>query len=404
MDEKKKKGFFAKIKPLEWILIAISIIIITTIIVVNVGGGVHVAYVNSNLWIFYRVLLSFGSSSEVVRDIFGNAIHTQNFITFLFIGFLYSNLLVAIALILYIIRKRSWRTIIGAAPFLLGAGLTLYSGTFFYVGIQPILDQNILYFSSHPGATFTDYFPAFMWACICLIGTLTAVVYIVAGLSLVISVVTATKEAEKRKASAKALETEPLVDDVEQLLVRHFSGHHVPAKETIVIKEVKEAVVATPAVKAVVVPSATAEKKEPYPERIPFVEKLEGAEKDIKDKYNVVKSHLLAYGVKSRISISGDTFRLHTEEYAVVTVIGRHLKIYLPLNLKDYKDTAIPVIDASHFKKYGNLPVAFNIRSDLSLRRALKLIDDAMLKKGLVMGEEVAKNHASVAIRGEKQK
>lgn len=153
----------------------------------------------------------------------------------------------------------------------------------------------------------------------------------------------------------------------------------------------------------VVAPVIDAEDKN-NPERIPFVEKLENSEKDIKNKYNELKAYLLGYGVKSRISISGDTFRLHKEEFAVITIAGKHLKIYLPLNLKDYKDTAIPVVDASHFKKYENLPVALNVRSDLSVKRAKQLIDDAMKKKGLTFKEPIVKNYAGSAISGAKQK
>ena len=49
--------------------------------------------------------------------------------------------------------------------------------------------------------------------------------------------------------------------------------------------------------------------------RIPFAERLVDAEKEMQDNYNELKNEILAYGVKSRISNSGDTFRLHRKTY-----------------------------------------------------------------------------------------
>lgn len=373
----KKKNFWARIKPLEWILIAVTLVIIITIIILNVGGGVHVQQVNNNLAIYFRQLFAFGAPIGTVHDIVGGTIHTQNFITYLFVAFLYVNLFMAVLLIIFVASKKAWRTLLGVLPFILGAGLTLYSGTFFFIGIQPVLNLNESYFSMYPYLTFTNCFSVGTWMCICFVGTLTLIVYLTSVLSLVLTITTAIKEAKARKEKAKVKELP------------------VP----MVVEKAVAPVIIEKTVSPIVVEKIIKVKKVYVAPRIPFAEKLENSDKDIKDKYNQIKSHLLAYGVKSRVSIPGDTFRLHKEDYAIVTIVGKHLKIYLPLNVKDFKNTIMPVIDASHFKKYKDLPLAFNIKSDLSFRRALRLIDDAMTKKGLKLGEEIAKNHALAVIR-----
>lgn len=59
------------------------------------------------------------------------------------------------------------------------------------------------------------------------------------------------------------------------------------------------------------------------------------------------------------------------------------LKLYLPLNLEDYKDSKIPLKSAEGIKQYEDVPVFLYVRSDLSVKRAQELIDDVMLKHGI---------------------
>lgn len=120
--------------------------------------------------------------------------------------------------------------------------------------------------------------------------------------------------------------------------------------------------------------------------RIPFEKRIATVDKTMKAHFNELKSDILAYGVKSRVSNSGDTFRLHTVTYVKITIAGKSLKLYLALNPKDYKDTTIPFSDASHKGIYKEIPFVFKVKSELSLRRAKQLIADAMAKGGLEQG------------------
>ena len=126
--------------------------------------------------------------------------------------------------------------------------------------------------------------------------------------------------------------------------------------------------------------------------RIPFQKRIHSADSVMKAHFNELKSDILAYGVKSRISNSGDTFRLHTKTYVKITIAGKSLKLYFALNPKDYKDSKMPLADAGHKGIYREIPLVFKVKSELSLRRAKQLVADAMAKDGLVQREVVAHN------------
>ena len=121
--------------------------------------------------------------------------------------------------------------------------------------------------------------------------------------------------------------------------------------------------------------------------RIPFSTRMASAESLILEQYDELKNYILSYKVKSRLSNTGDTFRLHKEEYVKITIAGKSLKLYLALNPEDYRDSTIPVDDASDKKIYQAIPLVFKVKSSLSVKRAKQLIDDLMKKKGLEQKE-----------------
>jgi uncharacterized membrane protein YheB (UPF0754 family) len=121
--------------------------------------------------------------------------------------------------------------------------------------------------------------------------------------------------------------------------------------------------------------------------RIPFQDRMSKAEPMLLSHYDELKNYILSFQVKSRISNAGDIFRLQKEEYVKITIAGKGLKLYMALNPEDYKDGPIPVDDASDKKMYKNIPLVFKVKSELSLKRAKKLIDDLMAKKGLPQKE-----------------
>ena len=181
----------------------------------------------------------------------------------------------------------------------------------------------------------------------------------------------------------------------EEVKVEQPAPAPAPAPAPVVVNIVQNSapVQEKPAPAPAPIPVVAAVEKAPV-ERIPFAKRLATSEKVIKEAYNEVKSELLSYGLKSRISMSGDTFRLHTIEYAKIVVAGKSLKMYLALNPKDYKDSPIPFSDASKMSAHKETPFVFKVKSGLSVRRAKQLIADLAAKNKFEQGEVVAHNHA----------
>ena len=121
--------------------------------------------------------------------------------------------------------------------------------------------------------------------------------------------------------------------------------------------------------------------------RLPFMMRILKAESETKVNYNILKNEILSYGVKSRLSKTGDVFRLHGKKYAKIFLVGKTLKVYLALNPEDYKDSTIPVEDVGHRPAYAEIPLLFKVRSDLSVRRCKEMIRSAMEKDGLAQKE-----------------
>ncbi len=154
---------------------------------------------------------------------------------------------------------------------------------------------------------------------------------------------------------------------------------------------VPEPVVEEPVVEEAPVEEVQVEEK-PKIIRVPFTDRVRIMDPVMRNNFNELKSDIMAYGVKSRVSNSGDTFRLHTKTYVKITIAGKSLKLYFALNPEDYKDSTLPVFDAGHKGIYKDIPLVFKVKSDLSLRRAKQLIADAMAKDHLVQDQIISKD------------
>ena len=126
--------------------------------------------------------------------------------------------------------------------------------------------------------------------------------------------------------------------------------------------------------------------------RIPFAEKMARADEDICDKYNELKQEILAYGCNSRISIGGDTFRLHRKPYVKITLVGKTLKVYFALNPSDFVDSPMPVVDAGDKSAYAEVPSLLRVRSNLSLKRAKELVALAFNRDGIEKSSDVVEH------------
>lgn len=125
--------------------------------------------------------------------------------------------------------------------------------------------------------------------------------------------------------------------------------------------------------------------------RASFETRLKNADFDLRHKYYDLRDHIKSYGLSNRLSIPGDSFSAHRKRYVFITINGKHLKVYFATNPDDYKDTPIPV-ERTETKKYEDLPLQFKVRSDLSFRRAVKIVDDMLTKEGYTREDKPVKN------------
>ena len=125
--------------------------------------------------------------------------------------------------------------------------------------------------------------------------------------------------------------------------------------------------------------------------RISFYERIISLDQELLDDYNELKNELISYGLKSRVSSTGDTFRLHRVTYCKMVFSGKKVKLYLHLDPKDYKDSTIPFDDVSHKRSFAEIPFVFKVKSGLSLRRAKALIKEMMDKAGIAQESEPKK-------------
>lgn len=195
-------------------------------------------------------------------------------------------------------------------------------------------------------------------------------------------VVSPSPVVEEKPAPAPVVEEKPQPKPVEEKKeeVVKPSTAPSPVNKAPVVEE--KVIAPTPVVEA---PSEEAPKAPII--RIPFTDRILGADKEMKDNYNELKNEILSWGVKSRVSNSGDTFRLHRKTYIKLTIAGKSLKLYFALDPNEYKESTIPVQDAGDKAVYAEIPLIFKVKSPLSLRRAKQLIQDVMEKDGLEQGE-----------------
>ena len=129
--------------------------------------------------------------------------------------------------------------------------------------------------------------------------------------------------------------------------------------------------------------------------RVPFVEKLEVADDDIREKFEKLREYILAYGVHERESISGVGFNSGRKRIIFIGFAGKKLKVRYALDLADYEGSKIPV-EKDDAKKFETMPVAIRVQSDLSYRRAKKLVDDVMAKAGVEKPENLPEDDIQV--------
>lgn len=185
-------------------------------------------------------------------------------------------------------------------------------------------------------------------------------------------------------------------ETVAKALEKHVEDFHAQKEEAPVVEEAVEKPVAEKPAEEEIEAEAPKGENDPFAalrnkRRASFETRLKNADFDLRHKYYDLRDHIKSYGLSNRLSIPGDSFSAHRKRYVFITINGKHLKVYFAANPDDYKDTPIPV-ERTETKKYEDLPLQFKVRSDLSFRRAVKIVDDMLTKEGYTREDKPVKN------------
>lgn len=212
------------------------------------------------------------------------------------------------------------------------------------------------------------------------------------------AVKTLTKEDVNKIAEDVSNKVAKTVADetVAKALEKHVEDFHAQKEETPVVEEAVEEPVAEEPAEEEAEAEAPEGENDPFAalrnkRRASFETRLKNADFDLRHKYYDLRDHIKSYGLSNRLSIPGDSFSAHRKRYVFITINGKHLKVYFAANPDDYKDTPIPV-ERTETKKYEDLPLQFKVRSDLSFRRAVKIVDDMLTKEGYTREDKPVKN------------
>ena len=212
------------------------------------------------------------------------------------------------------------------------------------------------------------------------------------------AVKTLTKEDANKIAEDVSNKVAKTVADetVAKALEKHVEDFHAQKEEAPVVEEAAEEPVAEEPAEEETEAEAPEGENDPFAalrnkRRASFETRLKNADFDLRHKYYDLRDHIKSYGLSNRLSIPGDSFSAHRKRYVFITINGKHLKVYFAANPDDYKDTPIPV-ERTETKKYEDLPLQFKVRSDLSFRRAVKIVDDMLTKEGYTREDKPVKN------------
>lgn len=111
-----------------------------------------------------------------------------------------------------------------------------------------------------------------------------------------------------------------------------------------------------------------------------FMAKIIQSDDLTKHFYKTIKEKLLSYeGIKSRLSWSGETYKVSGNQIAKLTATGKTLKLFLALDPTRHHKSIYTPKDMSSVKKYHQVPFMLKIKSERGLKNALTMIDNLNL-------------------------
>lgn len=109
-----------------------------------------------------------------------------------------------------------------------------------------------------------------------------------------------------------------------------------------------------------------------------FEEKLAAADDSVKAIYNDIIASFDDKRVKNRITKTSHNFTIKREPIAKIKIMKKGIQIYFALDPNDEAYAKIPHKNAGDKKTYEKTPFVLKVSSQLSIKRAKKLIADIL--------------------------
>ena len=117
--------------------------------------------------------------------------------------------------------------------------------------------------------------------------------------------------------------------------------------------------------------------------KIKYEGKLMYSSNDLKERYSVIKNHLLSYsGVSSRISNNKETFR-KSGIIAQIRLVNDKLYVYLAVIPEPFIAEGYKVTNVSNTKQYEETPTLIKISNDKTLKQFVDILDVMMTSKNI---------------------
>lgn len=114
-----------------------------------------------------------------------------------------------------------------------------------------------------------------------------------------------------------------------------------------------------------------------------FIARIIQSDDDCKQYYGAVKHALLSYKkVNSNVAWGNERFNKGRETIARMKIRGKTLVIYLALDPNEYKTSVYHHADVSDNKSVLGTPMMIKVKSPLGVRKAIRLIDEMLEKRG----------------------
>ena len=107
-----------------------------------------------------------------------------------------------------------------------------------------------------------------------------------------------------------------------------------------------------------------------------------------KRRYILIKNEIMSYDkVRSRRSWKRETYKNGRKVLAKLSIRGKTICLYLPLNAEDYTESKYKVQDVHDTKAYKDTGLMYRIINERRMKYAIELIKEVMNKNGLKKGE-----------------